>query len=79
MAFANPQKLRLFATCQNTLTTGRRLTIAPDLWPGSQGAVTDAAAWVGRKSEKAAHQFTALLVVGIGMASTEGLRTPKII
>jgi len=56
MAFANPQKLGLFATCHNTLTTGRRLTIAPDLWPGSQGAVTDAAAWVGRKSEKAAHQ-----------------------
>jgi hypothetical protein len=49
-----------FSSRQNTDETGRRLTIAPIFWPGSQGVDTDAAAWVGQKIEKAATDWTIL-------------------
>jgi len=41
----------------HAVTAGRRLTIARNLRLGSQGAVTDAAAWVDRKFQKAAHDI----------------------
>jgi hypothetical protein len=56
------QAVQKWACFASAAIFGRR-RIAPNFRPGSQGAVTDAAAWGGRKFEKAAalinHQFIA--------------------
>jgi hypothetical protein len=61
---------------QNTDETGRRLTIAPIFWPGSQGVDRDAAAWVGQKIEKAATDGNVLPVSEIWMVRIEAAGCP---